>query len=318
MTVMTKPVAQSSSLAIGQGERVLLVDDDRMSLTVIQSEIEDLGFIVDTAVNGAEAYAMMREHPDRYSIVVTDRMMPVMDGLALTRRLKNDPSTSNVPVVLLTGATEPADVSAGLEAGAFYYLTKPPETALVRSVLGSALKEVRRQKSASDRLSSHQSAFRNIQVLRMTLSTPDEVEPVCSLLSSLHDEPEKIVQGVFELVQNAVEHGVLRFGLQEKARHLEAGSWDRALATRSRDPAYAKGSVEATILRKDAGLVLIVKDTGPGFDWKRFLAADPSRSALKCGRGIARANAFIFDKLVYNQAGNEVTAAIRQERPLKW
>lgn len=307
-----------TSAAAADKARILIVDDDRMALTMIQSEIEELGFETETAINGAEAYALIREDPQRFNIVMTDRMMPIMDGLALTRRLKRDKDTSNIPVVLLTGAADADDVSEGVEAGAFYYLTKPPATSLIKSVLESALKEVRRQNQVVNRLGTHQSAFANVQVMKMALRRPDEVEPVCSLLSSLHDEPDKIVQGIYELVQNAVEHGVLGFGLQAKAQHLEQGDWEQALASRSRDPSYATGHVEATMVRKEGALVLVVKDTGKGFDWKKFLAVDPSRSALKCGRGIARSNTFIFDKIVYNQAGNEVNAVIRQEKKVQW
>lgn len=297
--------------------RVLIVDDDRVGLAMLASMVEDLGYNVETAVNGAEAYTMLREDPGRADLVVTDRMMPVMDGLALTRRLKRDPDTGGIPVVMLTGATDATDIAAGLEAGAFYYLVKPAVEQLVSSVLQSAMQEVRRRQRLSDEIGAHQSAFANIRILRMALSKPQEVEPVCSLLSSVHPAPDKVVQGIYELVQNAVEHGVLRFGLQEKQRLLGLGKWREAIEVRCVDPRY-RGEVEATILRKDEALVLTVKDSGPGFAWRSHLTVDPSRSSALCGRGIARANTLIFDKLVYNETGNEATALMRLQQPAKW
>ncbi|THV20583.1 response regulator [Peteryoungia ipomoeae] len=297
--------------------RVLIVDDDRMGLTVLSSMVEELGYRVETAVNGAEAYAMLREDPGRADLVVTDRMMPVMDGLALTRRLKRDPETAGIPVVMLTGATETSDIAAGLEAGAFYYLVKPAAEELVTSVLNSAMQDVRRRESFNAQVGAHQSAFANVRILRMVLTTPREVEPVCSLLASVHPQPDKVVQGIFELVQNAIEHGLLRFGLQEKQRLVGLGKWQDALAERSLDPAY-RGEVEATIVRKDEALVLTVKDPGPGFAWRNHLTVDPSRSSAACGRGVARANTLIFDRLVYNEAGNEATALMRLQQRAKW
>lgn len=302
----------------GHTGRVLLVDDDRTGLAVLQSMVEDLGFQVETAINGAEAYALMREDPQRVDLIVTDRTMPVMDGLALTRRLKRDEDTASIPIVLLTGATATDDISAGIEAGAFYYLVKPADPDLVSSVLGSAMKEVARRRALADKLGTHQSAFKNIDILRMTLSRPEEIEPVCSLLASLHYAPEKIVQGVFELVQNAVEHGLLQFGLEAKAKLLAAGQWREALAARSRDPAFQQGRVEVTMMRQSSSLILTVKDSGKGFQWRPYLGADPSRSSALCGRGIARANSLIFDRLAYNQTGNEATAIMHLEKKLKW
>ena len=309
--------ADGSAAQTPSAGRVLIVDDDRMGLTVLSSMVEDLGYRVETATNGAEAYALLREDPERADIVVTDRMMPVMDGLALTRRLKRDPETASIPVVMLTGATETSDIAAGLEAGAFYYLVKPAAEELVTSVLNSAMQEVRRRDSFTAQVGAHQSAFANIRILRMVLSTPREVEPVCSLLASVHPTPDKVVQGIFELVQNAIEHGVLRFGLQEKQRLLSLGKWSEALAERSLDPAY-RGEVEATIVRKDEALILTVKDPGPGFAWRNHLTVDPSRSSAVCGRGVARANTLVFDKLVYNEAGNEATALMRLQQRVKW
>lgn len=307
-----QPVSPGKSLG-----RVLIVDDDRMGLTMLTSMVEELGYTVETAINGAEAYTLLREDAGRADLVITDRMMPVMDGLALTRRLKRDPETSDIPIVMLTGATEASDVAAGLEAGAFYYLVKPAAEQLVTSVLQSAMQEVRRKRKVSDKIGAHQSAFGNVRILRMALAAPQDIEPVCSLLSSVHPTPDKVVQGIYELVQNAVEHGLLRFGLQEKQRLLAMGSWREALAERSSDPAY-RGEIEATIIRKEDALILTVKDPGPGFNWRQHLTVDPARSSALCGRGIARANSLIFDKLVYNDVGNEATALMRLQKPVKW
>lgn len=297
--------------------RVMIVDDDRFSLSVFEQMVSSLGFLTETASDGAEAFAMLRENPRRADIVITDRMMPVMDGFALTKRLKREPATRGIPVILLTGSNVAEDIAAGLDAGAFYYLTKPPSPDLVRSVIESARNEINRQRNVASRLAVHQAAFNNVSVLRMTLSSPDEVEGVCSLLASLHTEPEAVIQGIYELVQNGVEHGVLRFGYQDKAALLASGRWHDQLKQRAKDPAY-RGEVEATMVRRDGRLVLAVKDSGPGFDWRPFLAADPSRAGALNGRGIARANNYTFEKLAYNAAGNEVVGVIQAKKEIEW
>jgi len=103
--------------------KLLVVEDDDQILAL---EVRILGKVgtVQVARDGAEALARIQGGyvPD---VVVTDVMMPVMDGLALARQLKLDPSTSNIPVVMLTARGSPQDVNAGVHAGAHHYLTKP-------------------------------------------------------------------------------------------------------------------------------------------------------------------------------------------------
>ncbi|GGE11772.1 hypothetical protein GCM10011390_33600 [Aureimonas endophytica] len=313
----TSPAARAPAAAPDR-PRVLLVEDDRSTLALIESRLETLGYAVTTASHGAEAFAMLRENPGLADIVMTDRTMPFLDGLGLTRRLKRERDTRHLPVIILTGASETEDVSAGIEAGAFYYLTKPPAERLLASVLGAAMQEVARQGALAAALKSHHAAFPLLQVMRFTLRQPAEVEPVASMLASMHDEPSRTIHGIFELVQNAVEHGVLRFGFEAKARLLREGRWAEALARRAADPAYAGGSVEATAMRREDGIYVSVKDDGPGFNWKAFLASDPTRSGAACGRGISRAANFSFDKLSFDQTGNQAVGFVARQSRVAW
>lgn len=311
-------LAHSPSTLPGRKAAVLLVDDDRSALLAMEGQLEALGYEVVTAVNGAEAFAFLREDPAIADVVMTDRMMPVLDGLALTRRLKREAATKHIPIVVLTGASDPADVSAGIEAGAFYYLTKPSSEDLVASVLASAMQEVGRQNKLRADLRGHQTAFRNMEVVRFRLDRPEDVDPVVSMLASMQDAPDRTIQGIYELVQNAIEHGVLRFGFETKAALLAEGRWNEALAERARDPAYAGGWVEATQIRRPDGIYLNVKDSGPGFNWRPYLRTDPSRSGALCGRGIARAANFAFDRLYYDQNGNQAVAFTASTPRVKW
>ncbi|WP_245413582.1 response regulator [Mangrovicella endophytica] len=315
--MMNVPLRTLSGTA-GAKPSVLLVDDDRAGLLAMEDQLMKLGYDVTTAVNGAEAFALMREDPSRADVVMTDRMMPILDGLGLTRRLKRERETKHIPVIILTGASEPDDVSAGIEAGAFYYLTKPPAEKLVASVLSSALQEVSRQSKLRADLKGHQSAFKTMQVMKFRLRMPEEVEPAVSMLASMQDDPDRTIQGIYELVQNGVEHGVLRFGFDEKSRLLKEGLWQQALAERSRDPRFANSWVEATAMRRDDGIYVSVKDDGPGFDWRSFLTTDPSRSAAACGRGISRAANFSFDRLTFDQTGNQVVGFVASQPRVKW
>ncbi len=103
--------------------RVLVVDDVLANVRLLEARLTAEYFEVITAMNGHEALdACARSQCD---IVLLDVMMPGMDGFEVCRRLKEDPATHHIPIVILTALDQPADRVRGLEAGADDFLTKP-------------------------------------------------------------------------------------------------------------------------------------------------------------------------------------------------
>lgn len=103
--------------------RVLVVEDETDIAALIAYQLTREGFRVETAGSGTEALeAVAREAPD---LVVLDRMLPGLSGDEVLGRLKADPTTSNVPVLVLTAKREQEERIEGLELGADDYLTKP-------------------------------------------------------------------------------------------------------------------------------------------------------------------------------------------------
>jgi DNA-binding response OmpR family regulator/anti-sigma regulatory factor (Ser/Thr protein kinase) len=111
------PPAESKSKDL-----ILIVEDHADVRKYIKTKLEG-NYIVAEAGNGAEGLEMARDHiPD---LVVSDVMMPGMDGFELCKKLKTDNLTSHIPVILLTAKAEDTDRMTGLETGADAYLTKP-------------------------------------------------------------------------------------------------------------------------------------------------------------------------------------------------
>src|ERR1700753_251627 len=107
--------------------RVLVVDDILSNVKLLEAKLSAEYFEVVTAYNGLDALARMDEHiPD---IVLLDVMMPGMDGFEVCRRIKANPRTAHVPVVMVTALDQPSDRVAGLDAGADDFLTKPVDDA---------------------------------------------------------------------------------------------------------------------------------------------------------------------------------------------
>jgi two-component system cell cycle response regulator len=107
--------------------RVLVVDDILSNVKLLEAKLTAEYFEVITAFNGLECLSKMEAGaPD---IVLLDVMMPGMDGFEVCRRIKSNPKTAHVPVVMVTALDQPSDRVAGLEAGADDFLTKPVDDA---------------------------------------------------------------------------------------------------------------------------------------------------------------------------------------------
>lgn len=105
------------------GGRVLIVEDDRDTRVLARTFLAQAGYEVAEAVDGLDALDKIRcAMPD---VVVMDVMMPNMDGLEATRRLKADPSTRDIPIIIASALDEEADVIEAFGAGATEYITKP-------------------------------------------------------------------------------------------------------------------------------------------------------------------------------------------------
>ncbi len=105
--------------------RVLVVDDDPVILKLLQVNFEMEGFDVVTATDGVDGLRAARD--ERPDVVVSDVMMPRMNGLELVAALSADDRTGAIPVMLLSARAQATDIAAGLDAGARDYVTKPFE-----------------------------------------------------------------------------------------------------------------------------------------------------------------------------------------------
>ncbi|MGD8257569.1 MAG: response regulator transcription factor [Desulfobacterales bacterium] len=104
-------------------ERILVVDDEEDILELVKYNLEKEGYQVTGALSGEEALKKARSND--FDLIVLDLMLPGIDGLDVTKSLKNDQNTRNVPLVMLTAKGEEADIVTGLELGADDYITKP-------------------------------------------------------------------------------------------------------------------------------------------------------------------------------------------------
>jgi PAS domain S-box-containing protein len=118
---------------------ILIVEDSLTQAMLLQHFLEENGYQVTRAASGTEALDVLaRERP---ALIISDIVMPEMDGFQLTRSIKADQKLRDVPVILLTALSDPEDVIRGLEADVDFYLTKPYDKdfllAKVQSITGN-------------------------------------------------------------------------------------------------------------------------------------------------------------------------------------
>ncbi len=134
-----KQQAVQASLPRGNGETVLVVDDEASILTITSQTLQAFGYQVLTAIDGADAIAVFAQHQNEIDVVLTDMMMPIMDGPAAIHALMRLNPT--VKIVAASGITANESVAKAAGAGVKYFLTKPYTAATLLKTLRAILNE---------------------------------------------------------------------------------------------------------------------------------------------------------------------------------
>lgn len=287
------------------------MDDEPIGREVMAENLLDEGYEVVEADSGESAWAAIDATPQRFDAILLDRLMPDMDGIEILRRVKNRPDMMSVPVIMQTGMTADADVLEGLKAGAYYYLTKPFAAETLLAIVAAAVRDYRSHLALEEEVKRQGSTLSCLAEARFVFRTPNEARNLATLLANAAPEPGRVVLGLSELMLNAVEHGNLGIGYQQKTQLIENDylhvEIDRLLATAE----FGGRQAELLVSRSADELTYRVRDQGTGFDWSAYLEMSPERAFDTHGRGIAMSRMISFDRLEYRGCGNEVEAAIR-------
>ncbi|MBX3577881.1 MAG: PleD family two-component system response regulator [Rhizobiaceae bacterium] len=168
--------------------RILVVDDIPANVKLLEVRLLAEYFEVLTAANGPEAIETCEN--GKVDVVLLDVMMPGMDGFEVCRRLKNDPATAHIPVVMITALDQVSDRIRGLEAGADDFLTKPVNDLQ----LMTRVKSLVRLKMLTDELRLRASTTRNIGIeeLLSRKHDVDAVQPKILLIDERPSSSERI------------------------------------------------------------------------------------------------------------------------------
>ena len=169
--------------------RILIVEDEPAQLEILAYNLESDGFFVSRARDGEEALLVIRE--DVPDVIVMDWMMPHLSGIEVCRRLKSNPETRSIPVIILSARSEDEDKVRGLEIGADDYVVKPYS---VVELMARVRTQLRRSRPSS-------------------LGQEIEFEDL-----NLNSETYKVIRGQIDLKLGPIEFRLLRTFMEKPAR----------------------------------------------------------------------------------------------------
>lgn len=285
---------------------VLAVDDDEVNLSILIKIAGDAGYNVKPFATPEAAWSYLESNHD-IDIAILDKMMANISGLEMMARMKSHAHLKHIPVIIQTGDVGTAQMREGLEQGAYYYLTKPFLPEIMTAVLASAENECNLRAEMISQVVAGQGRFLSlVQQASFNFHNHAEARLLAVHIAQLSAVPELVGRGLMELFYNAVEHGCLEIGYQNKHACMLGKTFPLEVAKRMAWPQYKYRVATVQLQLVQSAMQLTVTDPGKGFRWRQYM---DSNAGLKLnqvsGRGIVVATRTL-DKLQYNAAGNEV------------
>ncbi len=300
-----------------QQVHILIVDDEELNLEIISEYLSDCNYKISLAEDGFIAWSMLEQNPESYDIILLDRMMPNMSGMEVLERITQHEILKDCPVIFQTAKASNEEISQGMDAGAYYYLTKPFTEKVLLSVVKTAVKDRLRFKElltnlnqTQQCLSQTQQSIDLIKSVCFDFQTLEQARSIALFVSNTCPESEKVVLGLTELMINAIEHGNLNISYQEKSSLNDTGSWEAEVNKRLLFESNLGKVAQLKFTNNNGEIQIIITDQGEGFDWQNYLNFNPDRVMDNHGRGIAIANKLSFKHIEYKGNGNQVYAYV--------
>ena len=295
----------------GSNASVLVVDDEPFNLEIIEEYLDGEGYTLFTAGDGEDAWKQLEANPDKFDVILLDRMMPKLDGMEVLEKIKVHRKLKSTPVILQTAKASQQNIIEGMNAGAYYYLTKPFDDEMLRSIVRTAIEDKMRYDLLTSELEESVRGLTTMQDAHFEFQTIDEANDLAKVLANACASPDKVVTGISELLINAVEHGNLEICYEEKSRLVAKDSWKDEVNKRLQLPEYKDKKVIVWFQRKGSINKILIEDEGDGFEWQNYLELDPLRAFDSHGRGIAMAKLMSVDEINYQGCGNKVELIVQ-------
>lgn len=292
-----------------QKPTVLIIDDDQNNLRILELDLEN-DYNILAAKDGMEGWNIVEQHGDKIDVILLDRMMPNMDGMQFMERLTQDKRFSKIPVIMQTAAAEKEQIVEGIQSGVYYYLTKPYDKDIMLSVVSTAIQNYAEYGKLRTDLDTFKPKVHLIKAGEFEFRTLEEAHYLTTFIAHFFPDPERVVFGISELFINAIEHGNLNIGYDEKTALNKEGRWLDEISHRLSLKEFSDKVVRVDYSNQEDRVLLTVSDQGKGFNWKEYMEISPVRAIDNHGRGIAMSKMLSFDELEYKECGNQVECIV--------
>jgi DNA-binding response OmpR family regulator len=289
---------------------VLVVDDEIFNLDLITEYLNEADIDVVCLERGEQALTLLQESPNRFSAVLLDRMMPGLDGIEVLTHIKKDEKISRLPVIMQTASSGKKNMLEGLNAGAYYYLSKPYDQETLIAIVKTAIRDYQHYVHIQENLRQSVQTLKMMDKGLFNFKSLEEGRNLAILLANACPNSDRVVLGLTELITNAVEHGNLGITYEEKSRLNTNGDWEKEVEKRLASPAHKDKYATVEFKRSDNEIIFVITDQGKGFDWRKFMTVSPERAFDSHGRGIALANSISFKQVEYLNKGNKVCVTV--------
>jgi CheY-like chemotaxis protein len=293
--------------------KILAVDDEVFNLDIMTDYLTSDGYEVIGAEDGVIALKKLEANPD-IDVIVLDRMMPNLDGIGVLEVLKADSRFKNIPVIMQTAAASSKQILDGINAGVYYYLTKPYEDLMLLGIVRSALNDSKNLKEMKSEVSKQKHVLGLMEKSTFHFRTLEEAKNLAYFIASCFPQPEIAVYGLSELLINAIEHGNLGITYNEKTNLILNNSWQQEIENRLSIEANKNKFAFLYFESTQNAIKVTIKDQGKGFEWEKYLDISPERATDPNGRGIATSKMMSFSNIEYIGNGNEVICTVNIDR----
>jgi PAS domain S-box-containing protein len=295
---------------------ILVVEDSPTQAVQVRRILEEEGFTAAVCRNGKEALSYLKER--KPTIIISDIVMPEMDGYELCSTVKKDETLKDIPVILLTALTSPEDVIKGLQSGADNFITKPYEKEFLLSRIQYILanQEVRKRGTTEVGLNiyfmgqTHTITSNRMQIVDLLLSTYEHAVLQNQELKKTHAELETLNKQLEERVKQRTQRieslnsvlrairGVNQLIVREKDR-------DRLITEACRILTTARESHNAWIaLMDESGELVATAEAGVGQEFLRLKKLLKGGKLVNCARRALKKSEIIFIEAPFTECAD--------------
>jgi CheY-like chemotaxis protein len=296
---------------------ILVIDEEPNELSFLEQALKESGYTLRAAQSIADGrraieLALAPGGADDLDAIILDWQTEDAEAVELLRWLEGLPRSERLEIIVQSSQSAPDQLRPALDRGLFVHLAKPYEADRLRWLVGSALAGQECRRSLLELTERVKDCFGLLAQGTFEIRTPREAELLSAHIGSACGDPQRGI-GVLELLVNGIEHGNLGITYEEKSALLSERRFKQELQRRLELEENRFKRVRVTLTRIGDHLQILIEDTGPGFDYRRYLVFDKDRFLHPHGRGILLARAAL--DVEYFEPGNLVRVTLPLAEP---